>query len=120
MIEELISKLQKETEYCYYFGGTARIEDCVVYQYYSTSDDRVKQEYRLELHIIVKGIDTDAVKRIEQIKAAIHDCVLTAPDHVLTGNIRKVTQNGGGQLTDENTRTTHQILYYDILYRKGR
>lgn len=119
MIEEIITKLQKETKYRYYFDGTSKIEDCVVYKYRDAANDRISQTFQLELHIIVKGIDTKALRRIEQIKEDINNCILTAPDRVLTKNIRQVRQNGGGQLTDGNTQTTHQILYYDILYRKG-
>lgn len=120
MIAELITYLRKNTPYKYYFNGTDTIQDCVVYNYYNTSNDGIKETYHLELHIIVKGTKEKSLLKVEEMKNTINNLILTRADNKLTDRIRKVYQNGGGQLTDSNTDTIHQIIYYDILYVKEK
>lgn len=116
MIEELITYLRENTSYKYCFNGTSNIEDCVVYNYYSTSNDGIKETYRLEFHIIVKGTKEKSLLKLEQMRKEINKQILTKADNKLTDRIRKIYQNGGGQLTDNKTDTIHQLIYYDILY----
>ena len=116
MIAELITYLRKNTPYKYYFNGTDSIQDCVVYNYYETSNDGIKETYHLELHIIIKGTKEKSLLKVEEMKNTINKLILTRADNKLTDRIRKVYQNGGGQLIDSNTDTIHQMIYYDILY----
>lgn len=116
MIEEIIALLRIETNLKFYFDARSKTGDCVVYKYCKTEDDGIKQRYRLELHIIVEGISENAILRAEEMQKKIRETILTTADRRLTKRIRKVVQNGGGNLTDEGTKTTHLILYYDVLY----
>ena len=120
MIEELITYLRKNTPYNYCFDGTSTLKDCVVYNYYETLNDGIKSNYRLELHIIVKGRTEKSLLKVEEIRETINNLIITKADNKLTDRIRKVYLNGGGQLTDDNTDTIHQFIYYDILYVKEK
>lgn len=118
MIEDIITLLRAKTEYKYYFNATPKIENCVVYSYTDTSNDKVKKTAQLQLTIIVKGISEKSILTAEKMKSDINDCIITRADNSLTGGILKVSQNGGGQLVDHSTQTLHCILYYDIIERQ--
>lgn len=117
MIAEIITLLRQNTPYKYYFNGTSKIENCVVYKYTDTNNDKIKKQSQLELHIIVKGITEKVLLDIEEMTYNINDYILTLADNTLSNNIIDVYQNGGGLLVDDATQTTHKIMYYDIKWR---
>lgn len=120
MIQEVITLLRTQTNYEYYFDATKDLKkDVVVYNYYDSVDNGIYKESRLELHIIVKGVDEAAIIRSEEMYKTINKVLITVADNKLTENILEVEQNGGGLLTDYNTKTIHKIMYYNIRM-KGR
>lgn len=119
MIDKIITLLRQETPYKYYFNATPLKDDySVIYNYNLSSDDGIKQCWRLELRIIGKGITEKTLVKIEQMRNKINAAVITIADNKLINNIYRCTANGGGSMTDENSKTVHQFMYYDVLLKK--
>lgn len=117
MIEQIINLLLEKTEYNYYFGAAPEPQTCVAYEYHDTSNDGIKHSGRLKLNIMAEGLSEKTLLVLEEMAKNINSVILTVADNPLTNSIRKVSQNGGGIMANEGTKTTHKILYYDILGR---
>lgn len=122
-IEEIINYLRKNTPYRYRLGGISKEElktfsAAVVYTDTPMQCDGISETHQLTLRIIAQGKTEKTLKTIEKIKNDIHGVMLTVGDRSI-GNILYAAQNGGGFLIDEESETTHQILYYDIIYERN-
>lgn len=121
MIREIISYLREKTEYKYYFGE-ANIKNipCVIYSFSDSLNNGIVRKSRLELNIAVEGLNENSIITAEEIKNKINSLILTFGDRPLSARILSVEQNGGGLARNEGANTTHQFLYYDIIYKEKR
>lgn len=117
-IEDIVNLLRNNLDYDFVFDSADAAKDCVVYSYSPRTDDGVKALYQLSLRIICKGRNEAALVRVEKMKRAIQSKIITLGDNPLTQNILNVYQNGGGVMVDYDTDTTHEIMYYDIIYKE--
>lgn len=117
-IEDIVNYLRENLDYKFVFDSTNKAEECVVYSYSPKTDDGIKALYQLTLRIICKGRKEATLMRIENMKKAIQNKIITIGDNPLTENILSVYQNGGGVMVDYDTDTTHEIMYYDIVYKE--
>lgn len=117
-IEDIINLLRENTGFDFVFDTTAKAENCIVYSYSPSTFDGVKGLYRLSLRIIQKGRGERTLLRIENIKKKLLSVLITPHDTALSSQILSVRQNGGGVMVDYDTDTTHEIIYFDILYKE--
>lgn len=118
VIEEIITALRKNTPYKFYFNAIPDPKkDSIAYEYYDISNDAVAHRSQLTLHIITSGINEQSLQRSEKIASKINSVLLTTADNSFSKKILSIKQNGGGSLVDENSKTAHKILYYDITER---
>lgn len=112
MLKEIIAKLKESTNLPVKPFGTKEIENCIVYTYNPSSDNGALSQSRLELRLITKDIET-----AETYKKLIINTLVTVGDEQKIDGIYQCNLNGGGQLRDDNTKTIHTLLYFDILTR---
>lgn len=95
-----------------YANATTYMGDCIVYEFYPVSNDKIKKHSRLKITIIAQDI-----AHTEMIENRVNDVILTLGDEKLVADILHVEQNGGGTLFDAERNKQHRILYYDVLQR---
>lgn len=119
-IVKLIQLLQDDEKLAALLGGkhiyatpcTYR-GSCVVYNWLPVTSDKIKTTDKLEIHII-----TDTILESVPIEERIKELLLTFGDEPLSGDIRNVYLNGGGNLFDEERQKNHRILYLYILTKE--
>lgn len=111
MMETLIPILEAATGLPVKPFGTDKVEPCLCYKSYCSSDDGCVAQYRLELRLI-----TDTIKEAEtagrELKAALIHLGDSSPVDGLS-----IEQNGGGQLEDLETATVHTLFYFIVTKR---
>lgn len=83
------------------------------YEYTPLTNDGVKGQTRLELTAVAGSIGESL-----EIMENVNKVLITIGDKELTGDIKSVRQNGGGQLFNADTKTWHTKKTYTILYRE--
>lgn len=119
MIEYIVSLLKNDKRLVELIGEnniypiqTEYLGDCVIYDAYTTSHNKIIQETRLQITIVASKLSTTLA--IEQ---EIEKLMLTLGDTPLSNTILQVEANGGGSLYDNNRRKNHRIIYFNILSR---
>ena len=119
MIEYIVSLLKNDKRLVELIGEnniypiqTEYLGDCVIYDAYTTSHNKIIQETRLQITIVASKLSTTLA--IEQ---EIEKLILTLGDTPLSNTILQVEANGGGSLYDNNRRKNHRIIYFNILSR---
>lgn len=97
-----------------YAVSTRSLDDCVIYNSYTTGSDAISERVRLEVAIITAD-DAEGRKVEDRIKAAL----LTCGDEPLSDNVLQVELDGGGTLEDVERGKIHRMLYFTILTRYG-
>ena len=83
----------------------------ITYQVYKTSDDGVKEYWRLQLRISDKSLSSSL-----GIEKKLSDLLCTIGDEEKFGCLN-IALNGGGTLEDDLTGVPQIISYYDLLVR---
>lgn len=104
--------LKNATDVTVYATHTDYTGDCVVYEEYPTSSDKVREITRLTVNIIA-GSKAKSIEIEDEIKTA----VLTLGDNPLSTNVLKAELSGGGNLYDYDRQKHHRTLYFTI-YRR--
>lgn len=91
---------------------TDSIEDCIVYTYNSLTDDGATAQKNLELRLITKTYENAEVMRKK-----IIELLVPIGDSIKIDGIYSCVLNGGGSLFDENTKTYHTLLYFNLVIR---
>lgn len=119
MIEYIVSLLKNDKRLVELIGEnniypiqTEYLGDCVIYDAYTTSHNKIIQETRFQITIVASKLSTTLA--IEQ---EIEKLMLTLGDTPLSNTILQVEANGGGSLYDNNRRKNHKIIYFNILSR---
>lgn len=119
MIEYIVSLLKNDKRLVELIGEnniypiqTEYLGDCVIYDAYTTSHNKIIQEIRFQVTIVASKLS--ATLAIEQ---EIEKLMLTLGDTPLSNTILQVEANGGGSLYDNNRRKNHRIIYFNILSR---
>lgn len=119
MIEYIVSLLKNDKRLVELIGEnniypiqTEYLGDCVIYDAYTTSHNKIIQETRFQVTIVASKLSTTLA--IEQ---EIEKLMLTLGDTSLSNTILQVEANGGGSLYDNNRRKNHRIIYFNILSR---
>lgn len=119
MIEYIVSLLKNDKRLVELIGEnniypiqTEYLGDCVIYDAYTTSHNKIIQETRFQVTIVASKLSTTLA--IEQ---EIEKLMLTLGDTPLSNTILQVEANGGGSLYDNNRRKNHRIIYFNILSR---
>ena len=119
MIEYIVSLLKNNKRLVELIGEnniypiqTNYLGDCVIYDAYTTSHNKIIQETRLQITIIADKLSTTLA--IEQ---EIEKILLTLGDTSLNNTILQVEANGGGSLYDNSRRKNHRIVYFNIISR---
>lgn len=119
MIEYIVSLLKNDKRLVELIGEnniypiqTNYLGDCVIYDVYTTSHNKIIQETRLQITIIADKLSTTLA--IEQ---EIEKILLTLGDNSLNNTILQVEANGGGSLYDNSRRKNHRIVYFNIISR---
>lgn len=94
-------------------GAYGREIPFVRYNYAPLTNDGIKAQARLELTAVANNIGQSL-----EIIDKINKVLLTIGDAELTSDIKVVSQNGGGQLFNEDTGTWHTKAIYTILYKE--
>lgn len=97
-----------------YYGGTDKVEDCIVSELLPVSDDTIKEVNRLELTIITKQAVT-GLSILDRVK----ELLLTTGDTAVSNTILNISLNGGGCLENLLLGTTHRKAYFNVVSRKG-
>lgn len=113
MITEIIKKLETVTGLPVEPFGTGAIKDCICYRWIPSSSDGCISQYRLELRIICKTINT-----AQQVSKQIKGALLNIGDTAKLDGVLEVTQNGGGSLQDFGTQTIHTLLFFNVKERE--
>lgn len=119
MIEYIVSLLKNDKRLVELIGEnniypiqTEYLGNCVIYDAYTTSHNKIIQETRFQVTIVASKLSTTLA--IEQ---EIEKLMLTLGDTPLSNTILQVEANGGGSLYDNNRRKNHRIIYFNILSR---
>lgn len=119
MAEQVVALLNANTTITSLIGAnhiypisTDYTGNCIVYDFYTMTNDKVKKHSIMEITIIA-----DSVADTVTLETAINDTILTMDDTKLNNTILAVEQNGGGTLYDYARRKQHRILRYDIIWR---
>lgn len=112
MITDIITALDDATSLPIKPLYTDTIENCIVYNYYPTSDDGAVQQARLELRLITNTMANGELYRIKILQALV-----PIGDNTNIDGIYKCVLNGGGSLYEGSTNTFHTLLYFDIITR---
>jgi len=91
---------------------TDNANDCIVYQYYTVSDNGAVAQVKLQLRIIAHSLN-DVLSYEKQIK----NVLLCAGDISKVEGVKSIELNGGGTLKDYETNTIQNILYFIITKR---
>lgn len=95
--------------------GTETIENCIVYNLVPLTGDGVKEQSRLEITVISRGMQ-EGLAILEQIKSVL----LTLGDEPLTSGILSVALNGGGSLENWETGTYHCKAFFIVVSKYRR
>lgn len=87
--------------------------NCITYNWLPVTSDKIKTTDKLEMHII-----TDTILDSVAVEERVKELLLTLGDEPLSGEIRDVYLNGGGNLFDEERQKNHRILYFYILVKE--
>lgn len=101
----------------YPFGEGSTVSECIVYEFYTASDNGIKATDVLMIDAIGFSIGK-ALAIIERVK----DLLLTLGDEKLTNKVLKVEQNGGGSLKNVvgNKTLYYQKATFNITRRVNR
>lgn len=112
MIKEIVGLLEEATSLPVspeYIKGK---RDCIVYNYYTATDDGAVSSYRLEIKVI-----TNKYEAGQLVKDTVVKTLVTVGDEPLTNTILSCNVNGGGSLRDSATEQYQQIIYFDVITR---
>ena len=101
----------------YPFGEGSTVSECIVYEFYTASDNGIKATDVLMIDAIGFSIGK-ALAIIERVKSIL----LTLGDEKLTNKVLKVEQNGGGSLKNVvgNKTLYYQKATFNITRRVNR
>lgn len=101
----------------YPFGEGSTVNECIVYEFYTVSDNGIKATDILMIDAIGFSIGK-SLAIIERVKSLL----LTLGDAKLTNKVLKVEQNGGGSLKNVvgNKTMYHQKSTFNITRRVNR
>ncbi|MBP3889500.1 MAG: hypothetical protein J6F30_17895 [Cellulosilyticum sp.] len=101
----------------YHESERPSIQECLVYDFYNIQDNGIKAIDTLNITCIAFDLDK-SLAIIEQVKRLL----ITIGDNPLSNKIIKVTQNGGGYISNKMTNQTihHQKAIFHITRRVNR
>lgn len=112
VLENIIALIESATGLQMKALDTDNANDCIVYQYYTVSDNGAVAQNKMQIRIIAHSLN-DVLNYENQIK----NVLLCAGDISKVEGIKSIELNGGGTLKDYNTNTIQNILYFIITKR---
>lgn len=101
----------------YHESERPSIQECLVYDFYNIQDNGIKAIDALNITCIAFDLDK-SLAIMERVKKLL----ITIGDNQLTNKIIKVTQNGGGYISNKmpSQTTHHQKATFNITRRVNR
>lgn len=82
----------------------------IIYEHYTVSDNKAKQQIRLMLRIVCADLATAYTA-----ERTIQDLLITLGDEPFNNVIVSIKLNGGGHLYDPDSKLYHRIAYFDVI-----
>ena len=109
IINKLIEAIENATNLQMKPFDTDKVEDCLVYQFYTMSDNGAVAQYKLQIRII-----TNSLEKAFSIEKTIKNTMISIGDNIKIEGINSIILNGGGTLKDYENDTVQNILYFVI------
>lgn len=123
MMQEIIELLLADTELemllggkkIYPFGVGSTLEECILYEFYTSTDNGIKAIDVLKVKVVANTLD-----KALAIQESIKGIILTLGDAPLTLKVLKVEQNGGSSMSNVVNGKTffHFGINFNIVRRK--
>lgn len=88
---------------------TTKAEKCIIYRFWQTA----AFSHRLELRVVAFNL-----AEAETLAASIITAISNVGDSNKIAGVPSVVLNGGGVLADNETKTVHRLLYFDITIKE--
>ena len=89
-------------------------EECIVYKYYTISDNGAKEQVRFEIRIIAKSLS-----KVEDLDKKIRQAFFKVGAGSKIPKATNIEIYGGGLLEDHNANMKHKIIKFLITKKSG-
>lgn len=89
-------------------------EECIVYKYYTISDNGAKEQIRFEIRIIAKSLS-----KVEDLDRKIRQAFFKVGAGSKIPKATNIEIYGGGLLEDHNANMKHKIIKFLITKKSG-